>query len=508
MVNKSRFPKFRKFITDPDLFFFDMFRKRVANKIAPRKTSAIAVPSDTHGPSQESQGLLDPAKINMGSIVEYLTNTIGAYPGVEDGADHRDLAVDTQTLPLLIQILKVLMEQEAVRVTFFTINGDYCKTFLPNSALSEGRVIADLNRKRDFCVEISDLQFSSLTFRFFLYDTNDQGIANLRTDTAWIRRFPKSQISEVYPQGLVVRYQPSPIDVVYTWVNHSDAGWQQLWKDSFPDQAMDLDRYTSHDEIKYSLRSINKYAPWVNRIFIVSNCEQPDWLSSNDKLTWINHESIFPSTNALPTFNSHAIEACLHRIPGLAEHFLYFNDDFLLGQNVKPRDFFDELGRSISYFEPYGMIHGLESAIEQPDYVKASNNSRRILLHTLAGYRARHLHRHVPYALLKSLLHEIEIVYPGEFENTRKAKIRSNTDINVPSFLYHHFAYVKGMAVKSDASSIIIRPSNIKKIVSSAFKFKFLCFNDGNGSATDYDYKRLSAEYFAYRYPEKAPWEI
>ncbi|KAF0294176.1 N-acetylglucosamine-1-phosphotransferase subunits alpha/beta [Amphibalanus amphitrite] len=93
-------------------------------------------------------------------------------------------------------------------------------------------------------------------------------------------------------------------------------------------------------ELRYSLRSLERHAPWIRRVFLVTNGQIPDWLTlDNPKLTLVTHEEIFPDHDHLPTFSSPAIEAHIHRIPGLSEHFLYFNDDVLLGQPVWPEDF-------------------------------------------------------------------------------------------------------------------------------------------------------------------------
>ena len=100
-------------------------------------------------------------------------------------------------------------------------------------------------------------------------------------------------------------------------------------------------RFADSQELRYSLRSLERYAPWVRRVFLVTNGQIPDWLAlDGQRLTLVTHEDIFPDPSHLPTFSSPAIEAHLHRIPGLSEHFLYFNDDVLLGQPVWPEDFF------------------------------------------------------------------------------------------------------------------------------------------------------------------------
>ncbi len=88
------------------------------------------------------------------------------------------------------------------------------------------------------------------------------------------------------------------------------------------------------------MRSVEKYAPWVRHVFIVTNGQIPAWLNlESPRLTIVTHDQLFAAEN-LPTFSSPAIESQLHKIPGLSPHFLYFNDDVMLGRNIYPQDFY------------------------------------------------------------------------------------------------------------------------------------------------------------------------
>lgn len=161
-----------------------------------------------------------------------------------------------------------------------------------------------------------------------------------------------------------------PIDIVYTWVNGSDpklirdlAYWKA--KAAGMDEGEEADaegnaalaalaasnvtdtgdqtsanRFRDNEELRYSLRSIWKYAPWVRHVFIVTNGHVPHWLNlAHPRLTLVSHADIFPNKSHLPTFSSPAIESHLHRIPGIASKFIYFNDDVMLGNAVSPDDF-------------------------------------------------------------------------------------------------------------------------------------------------------------------------
>ncbi|KAK2588199.1 hypothetical protein KPH14_004236 [Odynerus spinipes] len=141
--------------------------------------------------------------------------------------------------------------------------------------------------------------------------------------------------------------QHVPIDVVYTWVNGSDPNFIRSLHKYIPitDSNTVASRFSDKDELKYSLRSLEMYAPWVRHVYIVTNGQIPSWLDmDNPRMTLITHEDIFLDKSHLPTFSSPAIESHIHRIPGISDKFLYFNDDVLLGAEVWPEDFITQAG--------------------------------------------------------------------------------------------------------------------------------------------------------------------
>ena len=131
------------------------------------------------------------------------------------------------------------------------------------------------------------------------------------------------------------------VDIVYTWVNGSDEAWLSAKAAYSPAGASPQEhRFRDNNELRYSLRSIEKHAPWVGNIYIVTNGQVPRWLDvEHPKVFIVPHTAIFPDTGHLPTFSSSAIESHLHRIPGLSDKFIYFNDDVFLGAPVYLDDF-------------------------------------------------------------------------------------------------------------------------------------------------------------------------
>lgn len=107
------------------------------------------------------------------------------------------------------------------------------------------------------------------------------------------------------------------------------------------DEDISASRFEDNEELRYSLRSIERHAPWVRNIFIVTNGQIPSWLNlDNPRVTIVTHQDVFRNLSHLPTFSSPAIESHIHRIEGLSQKFIYLNDDVMFGKDVWPDDFY------------------------------------------------------------------------------------------------------------------------------------------------------------------------
>lgn len=130
----------------------------------------------------------------------------------------------------------------------------------------------------------------------------------------------------------------SNIDLVYTWVNGSTITQASILG-SDPLNAETIHRFRNMDEIYYSLRGVERYMPYIGRVFIVTNGERISWLNLSEwsfRIEYVEHRSIIPPSNHTIR-NSLAIESFLHRIPGLSEFYVYFNDDCLVTNYIDPR---------------------------------------------------------------------------------------------------------------------------------------------------------------------------
>ena len=135
------------------------------------------------------------------------------------------------------------------------------------------------------------------------------------------------------------------IDFVITWVDMNDPQWQAAFaeysgKPENTKNGVSEARFRDYGFLKYWFRGVEKFAPWVRKIHFVTSGQKPEWLDENNpKLNLVHHKDYIPE-QFLPTYNSVVIERYIHKIPGLAEHFVYFNDDFYIINNVNTDRFF------------------------------------------------------------------------------------------------------------------------------------------------------------------------
>ncbi len=147
--------------------------------------------------------------------------------------------------------------------------------------------------------------------------------------------------------------QDYPVDLVYLWCDGNEPAFRRR-KAAYMDRTEDTDeeesfsdkRFCDNEELKHSLRSVEMYAPWIRHIFIVTDRQKPEWLDTdNEKISIVDHSEIMPK-EIIPCFNSSVIERYIGFIPGLAEHFLYANDDMLIAEPVT-KEFFFHQGKPI-----------------------------------------------------------------------------------------------------------------------------------------------------------------
>lgn len=253
-----------------------------------------------------------------------------------------------------------------------------------------------------------------------------------------------------------------PVDAVYTWVDDTDPVWRaqldatraQFGLVPLHVQSANPSRYRNRDELRYSLRSLSLYAPFIRSIYIVTAGQTPPWLADHPKVRIVDHSEILPP-DCLPTFNSHAIESSLHHIDGLAEHYLYLNDDFLIGREVTANTFFTPNGLTRLFPDENAPVPAGPATDDDRPVDSASKNVRDLLLATL-GVRVGRKMLHVPYPQRRSVLSEMEERFSEEFGRTAHSRFRQTSDFNVASNFSHYYAFATGRAVPGDIASAYI----------------------------------------------------
>ena len=134
------------------------------------------------------------------------------------------------------------------------------------------------------------------------------------------------------------------IDFVLLWVDGNDPAWRAKKARYSPVEASTAnvgdERYRDWGLLRYWFRGVEKFAPWVRKVFFVTDDQWPDWLNFNaPKLVRVRHSDFMPP-ECLPTFCSRAIEVSLVHLADLSEQFVLFNDDMFLCNQVYPEDFF------------------------------------------------------------------------------------------------------------------------------------------------------------------------
>ncbi len=149
----------------------------------------------------------------------------------------------------------------------------------------------------------------------------------------------------------------NPIDFVVTWVDGNDPEWQAdkaKYDSATTPGDKRLIRYREWDNLRYWFRAVETFAPWVRKVHLVTWGHVPAWLNLEcEKLNIARHQDFMPA-EYVPSFSSRAIEMNMHRIVGLADQFVYFNDDMFLMKPMKPEDFFlGGLPRDVGVLSPY-----------------------------------------------------------------------------------------------------------------------------------------------------------
>ena len=336
------------------------------------------------------------------------------------------------------------------------------------------------------------------------------------------------------------------IDFVVLWVDGNDPAWRAKKARFEPpedptSQINGEQRFRDWGLMKYWFRGVEKFAPWVRKVHFVSDDQYPDWLDRNaPKLACVPHRCFIPEQR-LPLFNSCAIEMHLHRIPGLAEHFVEFNDDMFLGRPICPKDLFPN-GKPISCvrLSALGTIyprqvyaHRLmnEAAVVNAhhDWRKTVFRNPRLFLSVrLNGFSSVLANAmvscllacpsikdvHLPYCLSKSSLLDAWNAEPAVLGETAAHRFRNLADVSARVFRDWQIASCSFSPRRSDAigQRYYATPNGVERLCNAITSKKhiFVCANDEEAlSSNDYEMvRRKITAAFETILPEKSSFEI
>ena len=324
------------------------------------------------------------------------------------------------------------------------------------------------------------------------------------------------------------------IDFILPWVDNADPLWQterQNYKDE-DDGFMNSNdcRYRDWGILRYWFRCVECNAPWVRKIHFVTCGHHPEWLNLNHpKLNFVKHKDYIPE-EYLPTFSSHPIELNLHRINGLAEHFVYFNDDIFLLAPVKPSDFFKkglprDCGiRVFPVVYDIGLINMNDINIINKEFNFAKQFKQnfwkwmnyRYGFHVLRNLLFMHYEYftgskvlHVANSFKKSTFEEVWQKYGDVLDKTCQHRFRSPLDVN--QWLMKYWQVVKGdfypQSLKIGKHYFIDNIVQLKRELNNKHT-KLVCFSEHEGMSDITLLKQEVIRLFQEAYPEKSSFEL
>ncbi|PIO82027.1 capsule biosynthesis protein CapG [Pediococcus damnosus] len=323
------------------------------------------------------------------------------------------------------------------------------------------------------------------------------------------------------------------MDFVVTWVDDTDPEWLLKKREYSPSdvEINKSDRYRDYGTFKYWFRSIEKNAPWVRKVFLVTEGHYPEWLNkTNKKLILVSHDE-FMDSKYLPTFNSNSIELNVHRIRGLSEKFVLFNDDVFLINKTTKEDFFKNgLPRDFGIYSPTVPVDDFSSIIFNnikvinKNFRNGKSTSKKLWKFFNIHYGAQNLRTlatlpwkkvlgywnpHLTAPFLKSTFNK---VWDKEFEllnRTSMNKFRTSEDVN--QWLMRYWQIESDEFVpQSGKLGYFLTLNEIDKVthILNHSKKKVLCIND-DSSVINYEAKITSLkDLMKKKFPNKSSFEM
>jgi hypothetical protein len=314
----------------------------------------------------------------------------------------------------------------------------------------------------------------------------------------------------------MMKYE-APIDIVYLWVDGTDPVWRlkrerakaELNAHSHGELAAYSNvegRFRDNEELRYSLRALDKFFPDHGHIYIVTDAQVPAWLCNSQRVTVIDHRDLIPAA-CLPTFDSGNIETYIHRIPGLSERYFYFNDDVFFGAPVKVSDWFWEGGIYVAWSDERVVsdeplrpdANSLENACRRSNQWFNSKKDR-FMTEKASSVRIdsdyEHTFRtfaHSPRPMLKSVLIELEALAPELFASVRSTVFRTWREPTLVSDFVMRWALATGRGKVCEHSHFYVSTGEpgtqlqLDLLRSKLGQLDFFCINDTTDDAAQQD---------------------
>lgn len=293
------------------------------------------------------------------------------------------------------------------------------------------------------------------------------------------------------------------MDVVITYVDGNDPVWKKDYEATTNVPVMDK-RFRDWGTLKYLLRGIQTKMPFIRNVYLVVShpSQVPQW-ANQEQLKIVLHKDIIPA-EFLPTFNCNPIEMHLHRIPGLDEEFIYFNDDMFPVGDCRPEDFFRNGKPVIGYYR-----HLLASGM----YKKICRNSDRLARKALGMKSSCFFTRpqHICSPMLKSQCDELYAKVEDEIRKT--SATRTRTEENLNQYLFLDYMNYKGMVIHEKISNkhysvAVASADTLREFLHNPTR-NLVCINDVRLSEARYESLRGAIlDAFESTFPVKSRFEL
>lgn len=329
----------------------------------------------------------------------------------------------------------------------------------------------------------------------------------------------------------------SKIDFVILWVDGNDEKWIKEKEKYQSDKKLlsaSASRYRDWDNLQYWFRGVEKFAPWVNKIYFITWGHLPKWLNvNNPKIKIINHKDYLKEED-LPTFNSNAIELRMHEIEGLSELFVAFNDDTFIIDNIKPEDFFVNGIPKDEYAENPIISFGTKSqtahaSMNNMDIINRNFNKRNVYKkhffkyfnyrYGIKNFRTLLLlpwpafcgiqSSHLPVAYCKETFKKVWKKESEILEKTCASRFRMYTDVSHWTMRNWQLCEGNFMPRSKKYGKYYTISKNNKKLLQHIVKqkTKIICINDTNDEINFEESKNEINNAFKVILPEKSTFE-